>query len=627
MQFLINNKKTLNKLIFVSFALIIFIIHQLIFLSYLNIGSFHYDWINVLSRLTVGKIWFLNNGLSTPWFTPHICCGAPYFSNPQSEYYSPIQFLFLFFKPLTTIKVTFVLYSFCAFTGTLLLLRKIFRVSYNSSLIGSTIFLFNNYFAFHYLSGHHAWGLFSLIPMFFFVSALSLDKSNNKIKFFYIFLSALIFALMMHSGGSRIILEILISIFFITLIYLINKKNLKIINVIFLSILLGLLISSSKIFAAYSLVENLSRNVEPLYFNSLGSFLYFFIQSFFLFPNTDLNFDIATIKGHLDIIELSFNVSIIPIIIFIIFLLKSNYSKNQTAVFIFNKYNFLIWLIIFVSMLVLILVNFQNTFLGSLIKQIPFLTTDWVTIRLLAPLILVFTIVSAILFEKIFIKHSKIITLFFITILIGQNLFFDRGQLYKIYVHNYFGGLFDTKITKDNIENFKINKIFSILDKNLGYIGPNPHYFFLENKSMQFCYFSLFGYNLEALKPIVKNLVFTNRKDEYLLKNNAKLSKTRKGKKVFFFEGNPLLENNDNLNFINPSCYINPDENNCEKDFFFKKKDKEELKKFLSYKPFNFKQLNTQILFNYVSFITFIFCIGYLFLYLALKIKKPLFKN
>ena len=53
---------------------------------------------------------------------------------------------------------------------------------------------------------------------------------------------------------------------------------------------------------------------------------------------------------------------------------------------------------------------------------------------------------------------------------------------------------------------------------------------------MQFCYFSIFGYDLEALKPIVKNLVFSYRKDEYVLDNNAKLSETWKGRKVYFLK-------------------------------------------------------------------------------------------
>ena len=622
MQFLTNNKKIFPKFSFFLLALLIFLLHQIIFLSYLNIGFLHYDWINVLSRLTVGKIWFLKNGLSIPWFSPHICCGAPYFSNPQSEYYSVIQFLFLFLKPLTTIKLTFLLYSLCAFVGTLLLLRKIFKFSYNSSLIGSTIFLFNNYFAFHYLSGHHAWGLFALVPLFFFVSALSMNKSNEKSsKFFYIFLSSLIFALMMHSGGTRIILEILISIFFISLIHLIYKKNIKIIYVVGTSVLIGLLISSSKIFAAFSLVENLSRDVEPIYFNSIITFLNFFIESFFLFPNTSFDANTVDIKGHLDIIELSFNVSIIPVIIILLYLIKFKNINNQNKI-ITNKYDYLILFVIILSVIVLILINFQNTFLGLLVSRIPLLTTDWITIRLLAPLILIFTICSAFFFEKISFKNSKIISIIFVTILISQNLFFDRQQLYKIYKQNYFGGLLDAEITKDNIENYKINKIFSILDKDLKYIGPNPHYFFLDNKSMQFCYFSLFGYDLEALKPIVKDLVFTDRKDEYILKNNTKLFETSRGKKVYFFEGDPLLENKNNLNFINPSCYINPEGNNCLKDFFFKIKDKKKLENFLNYKPFDFEHLKIQILFNYVSLLFLIICFGYLIIYFLLKIKK-----
>ena len=86
---------------------------------------------------------------------------------------------------------------------------------------------------------------------------------------------------MMHSGGTRIILEILISVFFITLIHLIYKKNLNIIYIISTSVLIGLIISSSKIYAAYSFVENISRDVEPIYFNSIISFFNFFIKSFF----------------------------------------------------------------------------------------------------------------------------------------------------------------------------------------------------------------------------------------------------------------------------------------------------------------------------------------------------------
>ena len=100
--------------------------------------------------------------------------------------------------------------------------------------------------------------------------------------------------------------------------------------------------------------------------------------------------------------ELTFNVSIIPIIIFIIYLVKISHTKKQIK-FVTNKLYFLFWFILILSIIILILANFQNTFLGSLISRIPFLATDWITIRLLAPLILIFTISSAIFFLKKFL--------------------------------------------------------------------------------------------------------------------------------------------------------------------------------------------------------------------------------
>ena len=37
----------------------------------------------------------------------------------------------------------------------------------------------------------------------------------------------------------------------------------------------------------------------------------------------------------------------------------------------------------------------------------------------------------------------------------------------------------------------------SIFDEDFQFNGPKQHDFFLENKSIQFCYYSILGYNLE----------------------------------------------------------------------------------------------------------------------------------
>lgn len=613
MSILDNIKNIKSKYLFLLSGLIIFSFHQFIFLHYLNIGSFHFDFQSVFSRLTFGKIWFLKNGLTVPWFTPHICCGAPYYANPQSEFYSPIQFLFLFLKPLTTIKVVFFIYSLFAFIGSYLLLKKTFNLSNCASLIGSTIFLFNHYFAFHYLSGHIGWGLFSIIPIFFYVLAISFYTSNIRQSLFFIVSSALIFAIMMHSGGSRIIIEILVSIYFLTILHLIKYKNFKIILNITLSILIGLLISSSKIYAAWSFVDGLSRNVQPLEFKGILSFISNFFNFFFLSPSSQIEY--LSTSANLTIEELSLNVSIIPIFILILYL--RNFPKITK-----NKLKLFLSFIIILSILILILLNFPSTYLGSLARKIPFIANDWVSIRMLAPLIIFFMIITSFMFDKIKFRNKNIITIFFISIVIIQNLFFDKNKLYAVFTHSETAieKYLNLDINKNNVDKYKIDSIITVLNKDSGYDGPKQHDFFLNNESIQFCYFSIFGYELEALKPIVSKLVFQSKQTLEIRKDIVMRDKTDKIMQVY--KGNPLFEKNDTLNFINPSCYLNPEGNSCGDNYFFKKDNKQNLIDFLNYKPFEFNHSKTQSVFNYISVITLFMALIYIFYFFFFHLIK-----
>ena len=76
------SNKLNKKNFFIIVVCLIFSIHQYIFQHYLNLGRYHFDFQSVLSRLVFGKLWFYNNGLSVPWFTPHICCGLLPYANP-----------------------------------------------------------------------------------------------------------------------------------------------------------------------------------------------------------------------------------------------------------------------------------------------------------------------------------------------------------------------------------------------------------------------------------------------------------------------------------------------------------------------------------------------------------------
>ena len=110
------------------------------------------------------------------------------------------------------------------------------------------------------------------------------------------------------------------------------------------------------------------------------------------------------------------------------------------------------------------------------------------------------------------------------------------------------------------------------------------------------------------------------------LKLRKDLTPTRKinSDTMYLFKGDPLFENNVNLNFINPACYLNPEKNDCEQNFLFKKDKKNELIKFLNYKPYEFENSKIQKFFNFISIVTFLLI---LILFIYFIISKNLHKK
>ena len=76
--------------LFIILTLLAFLSHQIIFQDFFPnknslLGN---DYSFFLPNFIFGKIWFNNNFLSIPWFSPSFCCGIPFFGDPQSMYYS-----------------------------------------------------------------------------------------------------------------------------------------------------------------------------------------------------------------------------------------------------------------------------------------------------------------------------------------------------------------------------------------------------------------------------------------------------------------------------------------------------------------------------------------------------------
>ena len=115
------------------------------------------------------------------------------------------------------------------------------------------------------------------------------------------------------------------------------------------------------------------------------------------------------------------------------------------------------------------------------------------------------------------------------------------------------------------------------------------------NLSSVFCYQPMFGYSLENF-PFKKLTV--NKKVEF---NNS----------LYFSIGDLKLlpkdnKNNNVINFLNPSCFLFPKENNCNPGDLFNAQDNDNFKNFINYKPIKFNKNSVQIFFDYLSLFIFI---------------------
>jgi len=591
--------KFIENKFFVFLLLFIFIIHQYIFQSFFpnSKGLLGHDYEYFIPSFIFGKIWFLNNFLSVPWFTPSFCCGIPFFADPQSMYYSIQQIIFLIFDPILSLKIFFLILSGFSYVGMFLLAKKNFKFNNYVSLLCASLFLFNGFFVYRAIAGHVAYLSYIFVPLYCF---FLISSTQNKSNYTYLVLSSIVFAYLFHSGSGAIILIIFISILTVLLLYSHLENNLKVFFKFFQSLILGVLISLSKITASLFFLNNFPRQYPATEFNSLASFIKAFFLSLFLKPNhKDFNESITSMFPF-GIHEMEYSVSIVPIVlIFFIYFMDKKFLR-------INYYNIRFIILLFIIFLIPILlnVNFLNQF--QIIDKIPILSSTWVQLRWMAIYILPIIIISGLLVEnfKLGLNQKEYLVIISILVLLAQNLIKDNSWHFDDQRYSVKNAMdFSTKIR--NGINLEIIGPAILLDKSGSPIkvnNKNDMLFF--SYSPLLCYQPIFGYGLEKLNA--KQITF----------NSKQLSQDGS----FMYYSNKLDQKDDHFMFFNPSCFLFPKENNCFPGDTFKISEKEKLIKFTSYKKFEFKQNKIQIISNYVSIFTFISCLLYLVFYFIIFI-------
>tara|TARA_Y100001970_G_C14204637_1_gene843208 strand:+ start:32 stop:1843 length:1812 start_codon:yes stop_codon:yes gene_type:complete len=596
-----------NYLFYILFFIIIGV-HQFIFQKFFpNTNGFvGHDYEQFIPNLMFGKIWFSNNFLSIPWFTPSFCCGIPFFSDPQSMYYSIPQIIFLIFDPVLSIKITFLIFSVIGYLGMFLLIKRNFKFNLYTSLLCASLFLFNGFFIYRSIAGHLAYLSYIFVPLYCHLLFESFNHSKIR-KYTYLILSGIVFANFFHSGSGPIILIIFVSIISVILIYTELTKNYKIFINFLISLILGVSISLSKIVSSLFFLKNFPRQYLATEFISFSSFIKTFFLSFFIKPNQeDFNESINSMFPF-GLHEMEYTLSIVPLILFLcIFFIDKKFLRIN-----YENLRFVSLLFIIFLFPVLLNLNFFDQF--RIIAKIPIINSTWVQFRWMAIYIIPIIILSGLIFEnlKISFFKKKFFLLILISILLTQNYIKDKSW--------YFN---DQKYSLKNAKDFSFQMEKGIKPQIIGPAILMEHSGYpkkLNNKndmlffsySPLLCYQPIFGYGLEKLN--LKEISFTSKQifkdDSYMIYSNA------------------LETEGENFMFFNPSCFLHPEENNCAPGTRFKISEKEKLIKFINYKKFNFKLNIIQTLANYLSILTLsaaLLFLLYNFIKFIYKFKKKI---
>jgi hypothetical protein len=579
-------KKEIEKIYPILLGILLIILFYLRFEPFFpnSKGMLGHDYSLFLPHLLDGAYWFETNGVfEIPWFTPSFGGGLPKFPNPQSMYYSVPQFLTFFFDPLSSVKITIVLFGILGFWGLYFFLRKVFQFEKMVALFGATLFLFNGFYLSRMIVGHLTYHSYMLLPL---LALFTFHRPYNKgiKRYSGIVPGGLIIAYSIYSGGFHIVPIILLSLLLFYVILNLTGKiewNFPFFSRLGMMVIIGGFLSAAVLNAGISYISLFKRDFYPLpgFENSNGLLIVWF-KSLFLKAPVDFANQIYINKLFpFGVHEFEYGLTFIPLIFILIG--AFTFFKTTYSSFFSRK------MVIFIFALCLLLsipliMNYYTPLWNSILKSIPFISNSSTLIRWFAvyiPTIIVFCTLSLqnlLWFQR---YRNQIALAAILATVIVSNYTIDKRHYHRErYNPNYI--IESYKKLKSNTLIPTITTIGTAIVKNGQLVFNND--LFTEGYSQSRPYEPIFGYKLEQFPK--KTLV----------------------------DGPVMKECTDGLlNIKNPVSYVFPKENNLSPGDHFTVAQKASAEQFCKYQNFPFQQSIRQRFANVITLIS----IGLLVLY------------
>lgn len=249
-----------------------------------------HDFFYMFPRLLEGKWLVLRQGLSIPWYSPHLCGGFPFYGNPNDLFYSLPQFLALRFDLWSSLLATWVIMLSLGYWGWHKFGRDVARFSSAWSHVFALMVIANGFLLMHAVVGHLTFHTLPLLGWLFWLlwdhhadTRSTLLKRASAI--------GIISAVMVFGGGFiGLIIAALGIVTGLPFVLLLGQNTVRhrqdILLRLFAGASIALACSASKLVAIWSLMRFFPRHLPFFQFAPGSSSLLFLIKAFFGFPQS-----------------------------------------------------------------------------------------------------------------------------------------------------------------------------------------------------------------------------------------------------------------------------------------------------------------------------------------------------
>lgn len=545
-------------------------------------GKLGHDYQYNLPLLLDGYYWFLNNGLwSLPWFTPSFCGGMPLMANPATFYVSTTQWFTFITDPVTSVRLTFVLFAAAGFWGFYFLLRRVFAVSCWAALLGGGLFLFNGLYAWRMVVGHMEFHAFMLTPgiAFFLLQREeggdSLWRSARNMV-----LVAFLLSYAFMSGMTQLIVPSVIAVIVIAALARLAHCG----SVDFVGCMLRLAgagigaigLSASKLVASLSFLGNFPRDSYLLPgVEGLGT-LVALITQVVTVGGAHVNAEsmIANSQWHLGRHEFEFGLTIIPFLLIVLGLtLNGGWRRVFSSLVSHRQLPLMVLCLLLLS--IPLALNYYSPSWNHFLKTIPFIKNLSNFFRWFIIFIPFVVVLAALAVEKtpLLARFASYVVCASLALVVMLNLSTDTAF--------YHDQPYDPEPVVSAYWQTRANRspptiatqVASLDEAGQPALTQARNDALIHGESQLLCYEPMFGFRLEFL-PF-------------------------KGIRP----GPTLAEHAGEINLKNPACYLYPTENKCTPGDHFRVDQLDEAQRFISFQPFRYQESLWQGVADWVSFL------------------------